>query len=81
MALLDEMDTMDQMEWCRQWADLATRAGWPCTGSPSWTAWLTEVTQAEAFPLLLRRSEMSATTAGPPPVECDGWARIRDPPG
>ena len=41
--LLDHMDVMDQMVWCRRWADLATRAGWPCTGYESWADWVADV--------------------------------------
>ena len=42
-ALLDQMDTMDRLDWCRQWADLATRAGWPCIGYNSWADWRADI--------------------------------------
>lgn len=42
-ALLDQIDTMNQLEWCRQWADMSTRLDQPCTGYPSWAAWLADI--------------------------------------
>jgi hypothetical protein len=42
-ALLDQIDTMVPLEWCRLWADFAERAGYSCTDSPSWSAWLAKV--------------------------------------
>jgi hypothetical protein len=42
-ALLAQMDSMDELEWCRQWAEVMTEMGAPCTGNRSWAAWLAEV--------------------------------------
>ena len=38
-TLMEQMDTMDKLEWGRRWADLVSQVGWPCTGFPSWDAW------------------------------------------
>ena len=42
-ALLAQMDSMDELEWCRQWAEVMTEMGAPCTGNRTWEAWLAEV--------------------------------------
>ena len=42
-ALLDQMDSMDKLEWCRQWADVMTQMRAPFTGNGSWEDWLAEV--------------------------------------
>jgi hypothetical protein len=43
VALLDHMDSMDKLEWCRQWAEVMTRLRVPCTGNDSWLDWFVEV--------------------------------------
>jgi hypothetical protein len=43
VALLDQIDALAPLVWCRRWADLATRAGWPCSDSRSWAEWLEKV--------------------------------------
>jgi hypothetical protein len=42
-ALLDQMDSMDKLEWCRQWAEVMTKLKAPYTGNGSWQDWLAEV--------------------------------------
>jgi DNA-directed RNA polymerase subunit F len=42
-ALLDQMDSMDKLEWCRQWAEVMTKLEAPYTGNGSWQDWLAEV--------------------------------------
>ncbi len=42
-ALLDQMDSMDKLEWCRQWAEVMTKLKAPYTGVGSWQDWLAEV--------------------------------------
>ena len=54
-ALLDRVGAMDELEWCRRWAEVMTRLGAPCTTNMSWAAWLAEVvaeteTRSEAEP-------------------------------
>jgi L-rhamnose mutarotase len=41
--LLDQMDSMDKLEWCRQWAEVMTKLKAPYTGNGSWQDWLAEV--------------------------------------
>lgn len=42
-ALLDQMDSMDKLEWCRQWAEVMMQLKAPCIGNGSWEDWLAEV--------------------------------------
>ena len=42
-ALLDHIDSMDKLEWCRQWAEVMTKLKAPCTGNDSWLDWFGEV--------------------------------------
>ena len=42
-ALLDQMDSMDKLEWCRQWSEVMMQLKAPYTGNGSWEDWLAEV--------------------------------------
>ncbi len=46
-ALLERLDTMNELEWCRRWAEVMAKMSAPCTTHDSWAAWLAEM-EAEA---------------------------------
>jgi hypothetical protein len=60
--LIDQMDSMDDLVWCRRWADVMAKLKAPCAGYASWEAWLAA-----------REAELQAGARNDMHVEIDGF--------